>query len=486
MKKQKIDEKFKAIIQAANTLIDQKFSKLIRKNLFKEMKSYKNKYQNLLNSQNVDNKDKKINELENEIEKLKNELNDKDKSINISDNNRINNKPINNNDNKNTINIKILEDLHEENKKLKEKYQKLKEEYQKINDNNKNDNDNNDNNNDNNNKNDNKITDKNDNNNNTVFDYDQFINSLSVNINSEIKNLEKINAEQINENTKMKSYYKKLMFKLENEIEERRSEIERIKEANEKMKIKVESEIDSLKKYEREVEKFYLIFKNNDDKIISNEEIINDYQLLLEKYKLIQKKNFDLESKLKMLEVDDDLCKKEREILREKEIKFKIRENELKKKISEIDEKYHERVYAATFHKRNFMRIKAEHEIYQNEIEKIKNEKNLLKNKINDDNKKNEKLKLEIQSIKDDLTFYKDLSEKLMNNENIFDLNDINKYRRLLICSICDINYKDTALSKCMHLFCKDCVENRIKMRNRKCPICAETFNFNDIKRVYL
>ena len=37
-----------------------------------------------------------------------------------------------------------------------------------------------------------------------------------------------------------------------------------------------------------------------------------------------------------------------------------------------------------------------------------------------------------------------------------------------------------------MHVFCYECLENQIKDRNRKCPVCKHMFDKADIKRLYL
>jgi E3 ubiquitin-protein ligase BRE1 len=64
--------------------------------------------------------------------------------------------------------------------------------------------------------------------------------------------------------------------------------------------------------------------------------------------------------------------------------------------------------------------------------------------------------------------------------------NDIDKYKKLLKCMACDKRYKDTVINKCMHVFCEECLDQRIKSRNRMCPSCGESFSPNDVKRIYL
>jgi E3 ubiquitin-protein ligase BRE1 len=63
---------------------------------------------------------------------------------------------------------------------------------------------------------------------------------------------------------------------------------------------------------------------------------------------------------------------------------------------------------------------------------------------------------------------------------------DVEKYRSLLRCSLCDNRFKDTALVKCMHCFCCECIEGRVKCRDRRCPTCKESFSLNEVRRIFL
>lgn len=62
----------------------------------------------------------------------------------------------------------------------------------------------------------------------------------------------------------------------------------------------------------------------------------------------------------------------------------------------------------------------------------------------------------------------------------------LERYRTLLRCTLCDTRFKDTTISKCMHCFCEECVASRIRMRDRKCPSCNEPFAPGDVKKIYL
>lgn len=77
------------------------------------------------------------------------------------------------------------------------------------------------------------------------------------------------------------------------------------------------------------------------------------------------------------------------------------------------------------------------------------------------------------------------LNKKIREYENI-DKNDIENLRKLLRCAACDKNYKDSALLRCMHVFCKECIDERVRTRQRNCPTCGENFCMAEVKKIYL
>ncbi|OWZ19149.1 hypothetical protein PHMEG_0006644 [Phytophthora megakarya] len=63
-----------------------------------------------------------------------------------------------------------------------------------------------------------------------------------------------------------------------------------------------------------------------------------------------------------------------------------------------------------------------------------------------------------------------------------FELRDLQK---LVNCSVCQDRRKDVIISKCFHMFCKECIDNNLKSRNRKCPTCKKMFGQDDVKSVW-
>ncbi|KAG2183310.1 hypothetical protein INT43_006315, partial [Umbelopsis isabellina] len=59
------------------------------------------------------------------------------------------------------------------------------------------------------------------------------------------------------------------------------------------------------------------------------------------------------------------------------------------------------------------------------------------------------------------------------------------EYKTLLKCSSCHLRFKSHVLLRCMHTFCKECLDTRIETRQRKCPNCGDSFGSNDVKQFF-
>ncbi|KAM0789473.1 hypothetical protein ACM66B_000293 [Microbotryomycetes sp. NB124-2] len=57
--------------------------------------------------------------------------------------------------------------------------------------------------------------------------------------------------------------------------------------------------------------------------------------------------------------------------------------------------------------------------------------------------------------------------------------------QKMLKCSACTMRFKAVTITRCGHLFCKECVDARINTRQRKCPSCAIGFDKTDVMAVY-
>lgn len=63
---------------------------------------------------------------------------------------------------------------------------------------------------------------------------------------------------------------------------------------------------------------------------------------------------------------------------------------------------------------------------------------------------------------------------------------DVALMETMLQCQICKSRVKNTCIKTCGHLFCHDCVQDRLTNRARKCPNCGKAFGSNDTMRVHL
>lgn len=59
-------------------------------------------------------------------------------------------------------------------------------------------------------------------------------------------------------------------------------------------------------------------------------------------------------------------------------------------------------------------------------------------------------------------------------------------YKSLIQCQTCQKELKDTVLTKCMHVFCRACLDIRVESRQRKCPNCNEPFSQSEMRTIYL
>lgn len=54
----------------------------------------------------------------------------------------------------------------------------------------------------------------------------------------------------------------------------------------------------------------------------------------------------------------------------------------------------------------------------------------------------------------------------------------------MLKCSTCTQRFKEVIINRCGHLFCKECIEDRLANRQRKCPSCGIAFGKDDVSNV--
>lgn len=63
---------------------------------------------------------------------------------------------------------------------------------------------------------------------------------------------------------------------------------------------------------------------------------------------------------------------------------------------------------------------------------------------------------------------------------------ELGNYKKLMKCNSCHTRDKNAVILKCMHCFCKTCLDIRLETRQRKCPNCGDAFGANDVKQIFL
>ncbi|KAH9929494.1 BRE1-domain-containing protein [Epithele typhae] len=62
---------------------------------------------------------------------------------------------------------------------------------------------------------------------------------------------------------------------------------------------------------------------------------------------------------------------------------------------------------------------------------------------------------------------------------------EVTKCMLLLKCSTCQMNMRNTVITKCLHTFCRDCVDARVATRQRKCPACNVAFSQGEVHTLF-
>lgn len=62
---------------------------------------------------------------------------------------------------------------------------------------------------------------------------------------------------------------------------------------------------------------------------------------------------------------------------------------------------------------------------------------------------------------------------------------ELTYWKTAAICSVCSTRKKECVITRCFHLFCKECVRANLQVRNRKCPTCKKNFGQGDVRGMY-
>jgi len=75
---------------------------------------------------------------------------------------------------------------------------------------------------------------------------------------------------------------------------------------------------------------------------------------------------------------------------------------------------------------------------------------------------------------------------RVRNSESSHILPHANFMQQIALCAVCRGRFKNTAIRTCGHVFCRQCADERIASRSRKCPNCGRAFAATDLFSVHL
>jgi len=98
--------------------------------------------------------------------------------------------------------------------------------------------------------------------------------------------------------------------------------------------------------------------------------------------------------------------------------------------------------------------------------------------------------RLRRQRIEEELKIAQGRIERLKRKEDAAGVNkelerELEDMRTLLRCSVCHERQKNVIITKCYHMFCRQCIQRNLDTRHRKCPGCGVAFGSTDVKNCF-
>jgi len=129
----------------------------------------------------------------------------------------------------------------------------------------------------------------------------------------------------------------------------------------------------------------------------------------------------------------------------------------------------------------------------ETELTKLKSQLSIVEGRCNQLSSGEAKLQKEIKKLekeRDDLKIenagVKKKCDRLSREGGAGALQEeIDAYKTMMGCNVCKQRDKACVITKCYHMFCRECIDTRIATRQRKCPGCALAFSENDVQNIY-
>lgn len=334
----------------------------------------------------------------------------------------------------------------------------------------------------------------NDNNNNNLL-IEKLENDLNRIRNDRDSLLSKLN---ILKNEKGKNEYVESLIKLTDILKLRIDELEKIQSSN----LETLSSNDHNKILVNELKQIETAFKSIREISISKLLKVTEYETLInkltvekskadEKYFQAMRLKDSLSSQNKILSTNLNKQMELIEILKINEVenlkKIQLNDEKLQNNLKKIELLYNNeieglksklsKIETSLISKSSLeIQLRAEISKYQSQIQKLDKELSTTKQKLSSESNQ---LKL-LKSNKSTATTNKNTTADSSNDEIQEALLSMTK------CSLCLKNFKNIALKTCGHCFCKDCVDDRLNARMRKCPNCNSQFSRYDLLNIHL
>lgn len=203
------------------------------------------------------------------------------------------------------------------------------------------------------------------------------------------------------------------------------------------------------------------------------------------------KAEFSLSQVQKEAEISSLRAQKIEDIAKHRVNESEAREVSLRKELSEVENKLNDRMAAADSYRTRLSDATGEIAHLRAKIDRLMGEINELRNQVPAASTATGKdqLSYEKRRLADELSIAKKKLEAYAAS-GIGILKDLEQevaiYKKLMKCNSCHTRDKNAVILKCMHCFCKQCLDVRLETRQRKCPNCGDAFGANDVRQIYL
>lgn len=130
----------------------------------------------------------------------------------------------------------------------------------------------------------------------------------------------------------------------------------------------------------------------------------------------------------------------------------------------------------------NELRNKVQHvERLNNQLKEVLKQQNVSLGK---ERSRSDRLSEENLTLKRQLEHYTKIESNTSLDQSV--QRELNYYKQLVRCSQCNEREKDVVIARCFHTFCKQCVQENLRVRNRKCPRCGKAFGESDVHALFM